>query len=452
MAITLTTSGAREVVDEDKATTMIDEWRDQLHTHRQAHPSESVLCDKIVLTSKSYTSAAANKIKTFLTSSDEFQPSIASGVSVADLSDIIASRMEEEGLDVLNTMSETFIESKNLVEVDLSDNAMGSKGVSACETVLSNSSLERLSLCNNGLSEYTMNEVAELLTKQDEDGCIAQNLTKIHFFNNMSGPKGCEAFAKIMEKCTNNKLTDIRFSSTRAGPEGSVHIATALNSLAEGGNLENLIKLDLLDNSFQKEESYKNLANALKQCPKLKHLNLRDCMLKDEGIKQVCNALASAKLVSLDISGNEITAKGARSVAKLIRNVNPTIEDFKSEENEMTSYGVRSIMNAIDAPLLKTLVLNENECGNIGGQAILQSVQQDRIPKLGKIELNINMFQGDVMESLIETFGEKLAEMEDNDDDEDVDEDLEEEESSDDEGEQDNDIDALTGSLQKVSI
>jgi Ran GTPase-activating protein (RanGAP) involved in mRNA processing and transport len=77
------------------------------------------------------------------------------------------------------------------VDINLSDNAIGQQGIGACKSALSKKSLERLSLCNNGLSRETMAQVADILT-EDEDGtgCIAGNLTKIHFYNNMSGEDG----------------------------------------------------------------------------------------------------------------------------------------------------------------------------------------------------------------------------------------------------------------------
>ena len=455
-SITLTPPGTREVIDEEKAKTMIEGWRGKLIAHREANPGLQVLCDKIVLTDKSYTSTAASLIAEFLTSTDEFNPSIASGITVADLSDIIASRMEDEGLEVLTTISNAFLDSK-LVEVDLSDNAMGSKGVIACETVLGGKpvieSLERLSLCNNGLSEYTMDEVAELLTKGGED-CIAKNLTKIHFFNNMSGNKGCVSFEKIMSSCT-DKLSDIRFSGTRARAEGSAHIASALSSLAEDSKLQNINRLDLADNSFG--DCFEDIATALKACSKLEYLNLHDCMLGDDGIEQVCDALLEAKapLTFFDVSGNEITADGAKSVANVIKMINGTIVTFSAEENEMTSIGVKTLAKALKSTSLKELILNSNECGTIGGKAII--AMHKNTPNLEKIELNYNMFPESIVNDLTENFAEKLTEMEDNDDEEDADDDLDVdalEAETDEEGEEkvDAEVDDLAGALDKVTV
>ena len=130
------------------------------------------------MTDKSYTFEAATLIAEFLTSTDIFSPCLSAGIQIANLADIIASRMEEEGLEVLQILSNAF-QTSRLIEVDLSDNAMGSKGVTACEMVLGGipvaTSLQKLSLCNNGLSESTMEEVAELLTTTSTRGEESQS-------------------------------------------------------------------------------------------------------------------------------------------------------------------------------------------------------------------------------------------------------------------------------------
>ena len=368
--------------------------------------------------------------------------------------------MEEEGLEVLKTLSDAFKSSTSLIEVDLSDNAMGSKGVTQCETVLGKkNTLERLSLCNNGLSEYSMGEIADLLTSncssEDVGGaapsCIAQNLTKIHFFNNMSGNEGCKAFKRIMDQCT-DKLADIRFSSTRARREGSSYIASALNDLAKADKLKNVVYLDLCDNSFA--ECYADLASALSNCVQLESLNLKDCVLSDDGVEEVCSALLKANppLKCIHLSGNELTASGAKAVAKLVAKFNKTLAILDVEENELTSVGVKRIVRKISSTTLKKLLLNENECGDIGATAVLESA--DKIPNLESIELDRNNFSDEIVDQLQEKFGDKLTEMEDNfgeDEDEDDDED-EEEEEEEEAAAGDQEMDALTDALSKTAI
>ncbi|KAL7552023.1 hypothetical protein ACHAWF_015235 [Thalassiosira exigua] len=184
--------GERAVVDEEKDREFTEYWREQLLGHRskvqeheanRGNDSESngstVLWNRIRLSDRSYTAEAAAAIASFLTEPFE------GGRPV----DIITSRNTEEGLQLLQTICDAFADVE-LVDVDLSDNAIGEQGIGPCKIVLGKKSLERLALCNNGLSQE-------------------------------------REFARILEKST--KLMDIRFSSTRAGNAGSDIIASALD-------------------------------------------------------------------------------------------------------------------------------------------------------------------------------------------------------------------------------
>lgn len=469
MTVTLTNaSKIREVIDEHKAEELISKWKEQLLKEKSSSVNDDViLCDKIVLDGKSYTSDAATKISNFLTSTQDFQPSIASGIRFAILSDIIASRMEDEGLKVLATISNAFLES-HLEEVDLSDNAMGSKGVKACETVLGGSavmkSLRSLKLCNNGLSEYTMNEVAELLTRpsdKDSSSCIANRLEQIHFFNNMSDDAGCSSFKKILKRAIN--LKDIRFSGTRAKAKGSAHITSALNELAREGKLNNVTRLDLADNSFG--DCYQNLADALRTCKNLEYLDLHDCCIGDDGIVQVCDALLDSKapLSFLSISGNDIGAEsmeGIKRITSLITSINGSIVSFCASENEMKSPGIRSIARSFKSETVEEIFFNQNECGSVGANELIEMAK--RVPNLKVIELNSNGFLPSIVAKLNDAYGETLSEMDDNIDDEDYDDELDQEEleddlsisAEDDEVEEDHDaeVDALADVLNKVGV
>ena len=105
--ITLIPSGAREVVDKDRANKIVKEWKAQVEA-----AGDSVV-EKIVLTNKSYTSDGSKIIKDFLVENN-----LVGSIKVADVSDIIASRMEDEGLEVLKVICDAFLNAE-LVEVDL---------------------------------------------------------------------------------------------------------------------------------------------------------------------------------------------------------------------------------------------------------------------------------------------------------------------------------------------
>ena len=87
-----------------------------------------------------------------------------------------------------------------LVDVDLSENAIGVQAITKCRSVLDKPTLICLSLSNNRLSAVNLSEVADILLYDEHTNCcIAEKMTKIHIFNNMSGMEGCRAFARILE-------------------------------------------------------------------------------------------------------------------------------------------------------------------------------------------------------------------------------------------------------------
>jgi hypothetical protein len=197
--------GPRGVVDYDKAVKIVNLWTEQLLEYRAkaraaladvddtAADQPLIFCDRLRLSGYGYTPEAARVIASFIQEPlfDDGSPYfLAQGIIVADLSDVMASLPTAEGLEVLRILCDAFADS-NLVEVDLSENAIGEQAIECCETVLTKKSLERLFLCNAGLANETMARVADILTR-DEDGlgCVARNLTTLHFAQNMSGGEG----------------------------------------------------------------------------------------------------------------------------------------------------------------------------------------------------------------------------------------------------------------------
>ena len=62
-------------------------------------------------------------------------------LKIANISDIIAGRPEEEALKTLSVISEA-LAGKDLLEVNVSDNALGVKGVDACREILACKKIE----------------------------------------------------------------------------------------------------------------------------------------------------------------------------------------------------------------------------------------------------------------------------------------------------------------------
>lgn len=89
---------------------------------------------KLALTNKSFTSEAAQEVAGLLSS-------LPSDLVIADISDIIAGRPEEDALLTLRIICDA-LSKFVLREVNLSDNALGAKGVEACRPVLVGKAIE----------------------------------------------------------------------------------------------------------------------------------------------------------------------------------------------------------------------------------------------------------------------------------------------------------------------
>ncbi len=176
-------------------------------------------------------------------------------------------RPEEEALKVMEILCEA-LKDNQLVSIDLSDNAMGEKGIDSCRCILEGKiRLRSLKMCNDGLSSSAMERMTEILGRGDY-------LEILHFFNNMSGSGGATALAEFLPFCP--ILRDLRFSATRAGLQGSLEFASAL---AVCPSVRNglLVNLDLADNTFGVEGAH-SLAQVLRGQVRMCALSFCVCM------------------------------------------------------------------------------------------------------------------------------------------------------------------------------
>lgn len=362
----------------------------------------------VKLSNKSYTLDAAKCVAAKLAE--------LSSVQSVDVSDVIAGRPEVEALSVLRELSSAFASrASNLTAVDVSDNALGQKGIEALLPLLQSSSLRSLRVCNNGMSAAAAEQLSRLVA--------ASKLELLHYYNNMSGDDGAVAVAKLLDGAPG--LVDLRFSGTRAGRPGSLAIATSLKPLRK------LVKLDLVDNVLGGEGGVAIAAFLEHAKPPLKHLDLRDCSLGDEGFAPIATALMEAEtivLMVLDVSGNELTAESAKVLpVRIVAN----LEILAIEENELGSTGALELASVImrtnpNACLTK-LIASSNEIGSKAAVAICR-VLAAACPKLQTVQLDGNCLKADALEQLSHILAEGvLGPMDENDedaDDDDEDEDI----------------------------
>ena len=87
---------------------------------------------------------------------------MAGSLTHADISDIIAGRPEKEVLGALRIISQALAEAK-LKTLDLSDNALGQKGIIACTQAFAQQVIAAISfldpLCSDIGTVYTLNDL-----------------------------------------------------------------------------------------------------------------------------------------------------------------------------------------------------------------------------------------------------------------------------------------------------
>lgn len=336
-----------------------------------------------------------------------------------DLSDFVAGRNEAEALDVMNIFSEA-LEGSNLKFLNLSDNALGEKGVRAFGKLLqSQTSLEELFLMNDGISQEAARAVSELVPSTEK-------LKVLHFHNNMTGDEGAVAIAEIVKRSP--LLEDFRCSSTRVGSQGGSALCEAL------GMCSHLKKLDLRDNMFGPEVGLV-LSKALSKHENLTEIYLSYLNLEDEGAIAIANALkdSAPSLGILEMAGNDITAEAAPAIASCVA-AKQLLAKLSLGENELKDEGAIQIAKALEGHNhLIEVDMSSNTLRRAGARVLAQTVLHKDEFKLLNVNGNFISEEGvDELKEIFKKSPEMLASLEDNDPEgEDEDEEDEEKESGD---------------------
>ncbi|KAL6978521.1 RAN GTPase-activating protein 2 [Sarracenia purpurea var. burkii] len=321
---------------------------------------------KICFSNRSFGLGAARVVEPILSS-------LKDQLIEVDLSDFIAGRPEEEALEVMNIFSSS-LEGCELRYLNLSNNALGEKGVRAFGALLkSQNNLEELYLMNDGISEEAARAVCELIPSTEK-------LRVLQFHNNMTGDEGAISISELLKRSP--MLEDFRCSSTRVGSEGGVVLAESL------GKCTHLKKLDLRDNMFGVEAGIA-LSKASSGFADLTEIYLSYLNLEDEGSTALANALmkSAPSLEVLDMAGNDITLEAAPALAACIA-TKQNLTKLNLAENELKDDGVILIAKAIEEghDRLNEVDLSANLIRRAGARVLAQAV----VHKPGFKLLNLN--------------------------------------------------------------
>jgi len=299
--------------------------------------------------------------------------SVKNQLTEVDISDFVAGRPEDEALDVLRIFSKA-LEGCVLRYLNISDNALGEKGVRAFSELLkSQDNLEELYVMNDGISEDAAKALSELIPSTEK-------LKVLHFHNNMTGDEGAVYVAEMVKRSPN--LESFRCSATRIGSDGGVALSEAL------GTCTHLKKLDLRDNLFGVDAGIA-LSKTLPKLPDLVELYLSDLNLENKGTLAIVNALklSAPQLEVLELAGNEINAKAAPGIAECLTAMQ-SLKKLTLAENELKDAGAVIIAKSLEDghTNLKELDVSTNMFQRAGARCFARAVAN----KPGFVQLNIN--------------------------------------------------------------
>ncbi|GMN48795.1 hypothetical protein TIFTF001_017963 [Ficus carica] len=363
--------GRRSFIDAEEAEELLKPLRERGNAYT-----------KICFSNRSFGLDAARVAEPILLSiKDQFKE--------VDLSDFIAGRPEAEALEVMNIFSAA-LEGSDLRYLNLSNNAMGEKGVRAFGSLLrSQNNLEELYLMNDGISEEAARAVSELIPSTEK-------LRVLHFHNNMTGDEGAVAISEMLKRSL--VLEDFRCSSTRVGSEGGVALAEAL------GNCTKLKKIDLRDNMFGVEAGLA-LSKALLTFPDLTEIYLSYLNLEDEGAETLANALkdSAPSLEVLEMAGNDITKKSAAALATCIA-AKQFLTKLNLAENELKDEGAILIGKALEDGhgKLNEVDMSTNMIRRAGARLLAQIVV--RKPGFKLLNINGNYISDDGIDEVKDLF------------------------------------------------
>lgn len=315
---------------------------------------------------------------------------------VVSLADTIASLGEDEALKVLTSLCGALDACKKLKDIDMSNNALGERGVAACAPLLQGQKdLESISFCNNGLAPGAAKLIRTFLV-------ASTRLKKVHFHNNLLETPGALQIAHLVTAAP--QLEDLRFSSLRSGEAGSTALAKALEKTAE------LKYLDVSDNTFG-DEAVDALAHALSKHGKLIYLNVKDLDLSVSQIRAILDAIAKSKapIEHLDISSNENGDDFGTIIGKYIQKT-PSLKKILLDDYDLDDVGVLGMLKEVRTGsklALEDISVSGNTIHRSG--AIGMAALARRLPNAKRINLSHNCVPQDLISKIDDIFAESTT-------------------------------------------
>ena len=195
-------------------------------------------------------------------------------------------------------------------------------------------------------------------------------------------------------------LTELSLINIDIGPLVNAFVFSDLTKLKlyfKGGSryfgvlvagLKNLKDLDISSNNIDNKGA-KLLAKSLKNCNSLERINLSNNNIKSSGVAAIFESSGVAvifeNLKELDVSSNSIDNKGAKLLAKSLKDCN-SLERINISNNDMTISGVATILNSIRHCYLK---VKAKELTHEQDDELLKHLEQ--LTNLQSLEITVNL-------------------------------------------------------------
>jgi Ran GTPase-activating protein (RanGAP) involved in mRNA processing and transport len=277
--ITLVAGGPRAAVQDQEAAEMRNRWEAQM-------AAPNVVVRGLDLSGKQWTIQVLHILMPALRQ-------VAPTLHFLSLADTIAGNQTEQGLKVLTAWNSLFHASYELRVLDVSANALGSRGIEQLVDLLSLPRLNKLGLRECGLSAETIPVISQAFAR---GGNGAAGRFQALVFDQNSIEDGAEAVGTLLSEA--GQLNEFSYKDCRANEEEVTRpLADGLNALAMSFPNHGLQSLKFGSCTFGDFESFAlhSLCFALKGFRHLRIFDIQDsAVLGQKGTALVVKALIAS--------------------------------------------------------------------------------------------------------------------------------------------------------------
>ena len=249
-----------------------------------------------------------------------------------DLSDIYTGRLNTEIPQSLQYILPALLQCSKLLLVNLCDNAFGLQTIDPIEDYLAKAvTIEHLILSNNGMGPFAGARIGTCLFKLAKAKQAAGKPSLKSFICGRNRLEDGSTNHLSIGLRNHKDLQVVRLYQNGIRPKGIARLLR--DGLSRNKELQ---ILDLQDNTFTAKPSAV-LAETLDQWPKLKELNLNDCLLKASGSLLLAEALSKSEsktqLETLRLQYNELEEDALKVLAEAVTAKLPNLKVLELNGN-----------------------------------------------------------------------------------------------------------------------